>query len=124
MITKAAKLVNDATRGRWSTVVLLTLIFTIMRGVAEWPSHANDPSLFAAKVFAMLIISAIVSFVIHVVLYVVFSPKPIDSSEVFEKPVGGIAELEATTKSTAAQSVIRVPKKVAKKAVKKKVKKR
>ncbi len=122
MITKAAKIVNSATRDRWSTVILLALIFTVMRIAAEWNLLATDGVLFAAKVFATLIIGAVLSFAIHVLLYLIFSPKPIDVQEVFEKPVD-TPYLQDSEGAKAIQKTVSVKRKPSK-VVKKKSKKR
>ena len=76
MINKLTVTTNEALRERWSTVSLLTLILVIGKAYSIREGYAVDAQGYFAQVFVALIVSFIVSMAIHIMLFIVFSPKP------------------------------------------------
>ena len=76
MINKLTVTTNEALRERWSTVSLLTLILVIGKAYSIRQGYAIDAQAYIAQVFVALIVSFIVSMAIHIMLFILFSPKP------------------------------------------------
>jgi len=75
MINRITAITNDALRERWSTVAILTALLTISKAYSIKEQYAIDVQGYFAQVFLALVISFLLALVIHVLLYLVFSPK-------------------------------------------------
>lgn len=74
MITAIARTVDAAIRRRYSTVIFLALFLTLVRSVQDTMLWAADPVAFIAKLLVTLILSTLISVLVHVGLYVLAKP--------------------------------------------------
>jgi hypothetical protein len=98
MINRITAVANEALRERWSTVAILTVLLTAGKAYSAWGSAETDLQSYLAQVFFALVISFVFSLAIHVILFLIFSPKnkPKKPSEpVVQTPVKAKEEHEA-----------------------------
>lgn len=97
MINKLTTVANEALRERWSTVGLFTLILTIGKAYSLRAEYATDVQGYIAQVFLAFIVSFVVAMAIHILLFILFSPrkKPVEAILIAQAPVKSKAEHEA-----------------------------
>lgn len=75
MINRITAITNEALRERWSTVALLTALLTIGKAHSIRAAYAIDVQGYFAQVFFAIVVSFLLALVIHVLLFIIFSPK-------------------------------------------------